>query len=143
MAQMLYQARGIGATKGEIRMMRRAAKEAAGGAAARTCTTTKLYLAYGKGQDPAIRVRKEQAKEWTKLWCKATPQMKKGIAEVWNGLEQKEASARSSGRTVASSGRKRNWNAVTGPISAWRQTLKDIGWQTQRVTCYTNEQGTT
>ncbi len=58
MAQMSYQAKAIGATKGEIRRMRGAAAEAAGGGRRGRCSTTKLALSYGAKQDPAVRIRR-------------------------------------------------------------------------------------
>ncbi len=67
MAQMAYQAKAIGATRSEIKLARSAAVEASRGGRNGKCTTTKLELAYGRGNGPAIRIRREQAKEFLKL----------------------------------------------------------------------------
>ena len=80
------------------------------------CTTTKLELAYGSKNDPAIRIRREQAKEFLKLWSRADLAMQKGLLDSWNS-SKKEIK-----------GKKKIWRAVRGPISAMAATMTDIKW---------------
>lgn len=142
MAQLLYQAKCIGGTEKEISGMRGTALTAAGCTTKGICTTTKLYMAYGKGQDPAIRSRKEQAKEWCRHLERSTWLTRKRIMDVWDGLEGKDKlRCGSRTRAIRRGMPKRTWKQVKGPVAAWRMTLHDLCWKTPTVTTLTYDQG--
>ena len=138
---------GTGAIPGKMnwgyargkRMMRRAVKEAAGGAAARTCTTIMLYQSYGKAKTRPYGSERSSAKNVAKPWATCSPSMMSGIAHVWRGLEQKKRLGYLSGRAAVQK-TKSGWRCVKGPISAWRRSLQDLGRKTLRATYHVDEQ---